>query len=262
MKILSVDNLHFSYGKNEVLKGVSMDFYKGTFYGIIGPNGCGKSTLLKNLYGYFSPSAGKVSIYDKDISRMKVKKRAKYIAYVPQETNTGFDFTVYDVIAMGRTPYHTPFSVMSAEDNDKIIEAMEETSTLNLKDKSINELSGGEKQRTILARAFAQDSEIILMDEPVSMLDINHQVEIMDLARSLADKNNKTIICVLHDLNLAAQYAQHIFLMSDGRLIKSGMPNEVLTKEIITDVYHVPVRVDNDPVTGIKTVIPLSRLHF
>lgn len=262
MKILSVENLHFSYGKNEVLKGVSMDFYNGTFYGIIGPNGCGKSTLLKNLYGYFSPSEGQVSIYEKDISRMKAKKRAKYIAYVPQETNTGFDFTVYDVIAMGRTPYHTPFSAMSAEDNDKIIEAMEETSTLNLKDKNINELSGGEKQRTILARAFAQDSEIILMDEPVSMLDINHQVEIMDLARSLADKNNKTIICVLHDLNLAAQYAQHIFLMSDGHLIKSGMPDEVLTKEIITDVYHVPVRVDNDPESGLKTVVPLSRLRF
>ena len=260
MKILKAEDLHFSYGKNEVLKGVSMNFYQGTFYGIIGPNGCGKSTFLKNLYGYFTPSEGNVSVYDKNIKSMNARKRAKLIAYVPQETNTGFDFSVYDVIAMGRNPYHSGLQPMSAEDHDKIIEAMEETSTIHLKDKSINELSGGEKQRAILARAFAQDSEIILMDEPVSMLDINHQVEIMDLARSLADKNYKTIVCVLHDLNLAAQYAQHIFLMSDGKLAKSGMPDEVLTKEILTGVYGVSVKVDKDPVTGLKTIVPLSRL--
>ena len=260
MKILKAENLHFSYGKNEVLKGVSMDFYQGTFYGIIGPNGCGKSTFLKNLYGYFTPSEGSVNVYDKNIKSMNARQRAKYIAYVPQETNTGFDFSVYDVIAMGRNPYHSGLQPMSSKDHDIIIEAMEETSTIHLKDKSINELSGGEKQRAILARAFAQDSEIILMDEPVSMLDINHQVEIMDLARSLADKNYKTIVCVLHDLNLAAQYAQHIFLMSEGKLTNSGMPDEVLTKEILTGVYGVSVKVDNDPITGLKTIVPLSRL--
>ncbi len=260
MKILNVEDLRFSYGKTEVLKGISMEFYQGTFYGIIGPNGCGKSTLLKNLYGYLTPSSGSVSIFDKDIRSMKARQRAKYIAYVPQETFTGFDFTVYDVIAMGRSPYHTGLQPMSKEDHDKIIEAMEETSTLHLKDKSINQLSGGEKQRAILARAFAQDSEIIVLDEPVSMLDINHQVEIMDLARSLADKKYRTIICVLHDLNLAAQYAQHIFLMADGRLVESGMQNHVLTEDILTNVYGVSVRVDLDADANIKTIVPISRL--
>ena len=259
MRILAAKNLHYSYGKNEVLKGVSMDFYQGTFYGVIGPNGCGKSTFLKNLYGYLTPSKGNISIRDENIKTMKARQRAKYIAYVPQDTNTGFDFSVYDVIAMGRNPYHSGLQPMSAEDHDKVIEAMEETSTLHLKDKSINELSGGEKQRTILARAFAQDSEIILMDEPVSMLDINHQVEIMDLARSLADKNYKTIICVLHDLNLAAQYAQHIFLMSNGYLAKSGMPDDVLTEEILEPVYGVKVDININKNTGLKTIVPLSR---
>lgn len=259
MRILSTENLHYSYGKNEVLKGVSMDFYQGTFYGIIGPNGCGKSTFLKNLYGYLTPSKGIVSVYNKNIKSMKARQRAKYIAYVPQDTNTGFDFSVYDVIAMGRNPYHSGLQSISTEDHEKILEAMEETSTLHLKNKNINELSGGEKQRTILARAFAQDSEIILMDEPVSMLDINHQVEIMDLARSLADKNYKTIICVLHDLNLAAQYAQHIFLMSDGHLAKSGMPDDVLTEEILEPVYGVNVDININRSTGIKTIVPLSR---
>ena len=148
---------------------------------------------------------------------------------------------------------------MTGEDHKRIITAMEETSTLHLRDKSINELSGGEKQRTILARAFAQDSEIILMDEPVSMLDINHQVEIMDLARTLADKNYKTIICVLHDLNLAAQYAQHIFLMSDGNLAKSGMPDEVLTEDILEPVYGVDVDISINETSGLKTIVPLSR---
>lgn len=260
MRILNVEDLRFSYGRTEVLKGVSMEFFQGTFYGIIGPNGCGKSTLLKNLYGYLTPDSGTVSIYDKDIRSMRTRQRAKLIAYVPQETTSGFDFTVYDVIAMGRNPYHSGLSPMSKEDHDKIIEAMEETSTLHLRDKSINQLSGGEKQRTILARAFAQDSEIILLDEPVSMLDINHQVEIMDLAKSLADKKYRTIICVLHDLNLAAQYAQHIFLMSNGKLVESGMQNQVLTEDILTNVYGVSVRVDLDKDDNIKTIIPLSRL--
>jgi len=259
MKILNVDNLYYSYGNNQVLNGVSMEFYQGTFYGIIGPNGCGKSTLLKNLYGFLSPKKGSVSIYDKDIKDMKARQRAKYIAYVPQETNTGFDFTVYDVIAMGRNPYHSALQPMTGKDHNRIMTAMEETSTLHLRDKSINELSGGEKQRTILARSFAQDSEIILMDEPVSMLDINHQVEIMDLARTLADKNYKTIICVLHDLNLAAQYAQHIFLMSDGKLAKSGMPDEVLTEEILEPVYGVDVDISVNETSGLKTIVPLSR---
>lgn len=260
MKILAVDNLHFSYGKTKVLKGISMDFYRGTFYGIIGPNGCGKSTLLKNLYGYLTPSAGKVSIYDENIKHMKAKQRSKFIAYVPQETQTGFDFSVYDIIAMGRNPHHSGLQPLSSEDHDKIMEAMEETSTTHLKNKSINELSGGEKQRAILARAFAQDSEIILMDEPVSMLDINHQIEIMDLAKSLADKKFKTIICVLHDLNLAAQYAQHIFLMSHGILMHSGMQADVLKQQILTDVYGVSVRVNYDAESGLKTITPLSRL--
>lgn len=260
MRILNVDNLSFSYGKNQVLESVSMEFYQGTFYGIIGPNGCGKSTLLKNLYGYLTPGNGSISIYDEDIKHMKARQRAKYIAYVPQETTTGFDFSVYDVIAMGRNPYHSALQPMSGKDHERIMEAMEETSTTHLRNKSINELSGGEKQRTIIARAFAQDSEIILMDEPVSMLDINHQIEIMDLARTLADKSYKTIICVLHDLNLAAQYAQHIFLMSEGNLAHSGMPNEVLTGEILTDIYKVQVKVDDNPVTGLKTIVPLSRL--
>jgi iron complex transport system ATP-binding protein len=260
MRILNVENLCFSYGSNEVLKGIYMEFYQGTFYGIIGPNGCGKSTLLKNLYGYLSPAEGSISIYDKDIHKLKARQRAKYIAYVPQETNTGFDFSVYDVIAMGRNPYHSGLQALTKEDHDIIMEAMEETSTLHLKDKSINELSGGEKQRTILARAFAQDSEIILMDEPVSMLDINHQVEIMDLAKSLADRKYKTIICVLHDLNLAAQYTHHIFLMKDGKLIEAGMQDEVLTEDILTDVYGVSVRVREDEDSKIKTIIPLSRL--
>lgn len=260
MSIMNVRDLSFSYGKNRVLNNVSMDFFQGTFYGIIGPNGCGKSTLLKNLYGYLSPETGNVTIGGKDISKMNAKERSRQIAYVPQETTPGFDFSVFEMVAMGRNPYHGTMSSLNSKDLARIREAMVDTSTLELAEKNINELSGGEKQRAILARAFAQDSDIILMDEPVSMLDINHQVEIMDLAKSLADKKSKTIVCVLHDLNLAAQYTQHIFIMSQGKIICAGMPHEVLTREILTDVYNVDVFVGENQLSGKKIVIPLSRL--
>ncbi len=260
MSIMNVRDLSFSYGDTRVLNNVSMDFFQGTFYGIIGPNGCGKSTLLKNLYGYLSPETGNIEIDGMDIAQMKARERSRHIAYVPQETSPGFDFSVFEMVAMGRNPYHSGMASLAKEDMAHIKDAMAETSTLELAAKNINELSGGEKQRVILARAFAQDSDIILMDEPVSMLDINHQVEIMDLARSLADKKSKTIICVLHDLNLAALYTQHIFIMSDGHVVGAGMPHEVLTEEIITGVYGVDVYVGDNAVTGTKIVIPLSRL--
>lgn len=259
MSILSVSNLCFSYGRTKVLKDVNMSFEKGQFYCIIGPNGCGKTTLLKNLYGFLSPDSGKITINGNDIHNMKIKERSRFISYVPQETQTGFDYTVFDIIAMGRNPYHSSLESLNAEDYEHIITAMEETSTTHLRDKSINELSGGEKQRAILARAFAQDSDIILMDEPVSMLDINHQVEIMDLAKHLAENKSKTIVCVLHDLNLAAQYPRYLYLMQNGTVVKSGTPSEVLTEENLSAVYNVNVFIGENSVTKSKIVIPLSR---
>lgn len=259
MKIMEIRDLHYSYGPLNVLKGVDMDFYKGTFYGILGPNGCGKSTLLKNLYGYLKPSKGSITLSGKNIRHMNPRERARNIAYVPQDSHVGFDFTVLDVIAMGRNPYHSALDNLGSADIAQIEKAMRETSTEHLRNKSINELSGGEKQRTLIARAFAQDSDIILMDEPVSMLDINHQIEIMDLARNLADKMNKTIVCVMHDLNLAAQYTQHIFLMKDGVVVGAGIPDEVLDAGIIKDVYGAEVYVESNETTKSRIVIPLSR---
>lgn len=261
MKIMEIRNLQYSYGNLKVLKGVDMDFYKGVFYGILGPNGCGKSTLLKNLYGYLKPSAGTIDLAGVNIRHMNPRERARNIAYVPQDSHVGFDFTVFDIIAMGRNPYHSALDNLNSSDIEQIEKAMKETSTSHLRNKSINELSGGEKQRTLIARAFAQDSDIILMDEPVSMLDINHQVEIMDLARSLADSMGKTIVCVMHDLNLAAQYTQHIFLMKDGVVVRAGIPDEILDAGIIKDVYGANVFVGSNEVTGSRIVIPLSRLN-
>ena len=261
MKVMEIRGIRFSYGRQEVLKGVDMDFYHGTFYGILGPNGCGKSTLLKNLYGYLRPSGGSITLGGSSLAQMKPRERARKIAYVPQDSYIGFDFTVFDVIAMGRNPHHSPLDSLGRHDMEMIETAMEETGTQHLRDKSVNELSGGEKQRTLLARAFAQDSDIILMDEPVSMLDINHQIEIMDLARSMADDKLKTIICVLHDLNLAAQYAQHIFLMKDGTVIRAGIPDVILDADIIRETYGATVYIGDNGITGTRIVIPVSRLN-
>ncbi len=253
---LIIENLHFSYGNLSVLNGISSYFEDSTFYAIIGPNGCGKSTLLKCLYGYLDPSSGSILIDDKNIKKMTHKKRATKVSYVAQSNDTGFDFSVKDIISMGRNPYIKRFASMSEDDIHHIYTAMDKTSTLAFKDKSINELSGGEKQRAFIARALAQDTKFILLDEPVSNLDINHQTEIMNTVKSLSKNHKRTIICVLHDLNLAYLYADFVLLMDNGKVHSIGKPKNVLTKENIKSVYKTDVTILEDRNGDFKFIVP------
>lgn len=253
---LVIKNLQFSYGNLSVLNKISSYFEDSTFYAIIGPNGCGKSTLLKCLYGYLEPSSGSILIDDKNIKKMNHKKRATKISYVAQSNETGFDFTVKDIISMGRNPYIKRFSSMSEDDIYHVYEAMDKTSTLAFKDKSINELSGGEKQRAFIARALAQDTKFILLDEPVSNLDINHQTEIMSTIKSLSTNHKRTIICVLHDLNLAYLYADYVLLIDNGKVHSIGKPSNVLTKENIKSVYKTDVTILEDKNGDFKFIVP------
>jgi len=257
---LNINNIHFSYGSLNVLNGISLTFQDSTFYAIIGPNGCGKSTLLKCMYSFLKPNKGSIEINNSNLLHMNHKKRASEISYVAQSVETSFDFTVKDIVSMGRNPYVKRFSTLSKTDISHVYQAMNQTSVLEYKNKSVNELSGGEKQRAFIARALAQDTKIILLDEPVSMLDINHQIEIMDTIKLLSKKHNRTVICVLHDLNLASMYADRVILMNNGKVRSIGTPNEVLTKKNIKEVYKTDINIITNADKTSKLIMPKSRL--
>ncbi|ADL12309.1 heme ABC transporter ATP-binding protein [Acetohalobium arabaticum] len=234
---LEVDKLSYKYGNFEVLKEVSFSVAQGEFIGLIGPNGSGKSTLLKNINSILYPDDGKVYLDNFDLQNLGKKEIAKKLAVVPQNTNVNFDFTVEEIVLMGRAPYIGRFESESDEDYEVVKEAMELTNTLKLAERPISQLSGGERQRVILARSLAQQPEVLLLDEPTSNLDINYQLEIMNLLKKLNRDHNLTVIVVLHDLNLASEYCDKLLLLEDGEIYAHGSPKEIVTAENIEDVY-------------------------
>lgn len=258
--MIKTEDLHFSYNKKEVLKGIDLNFNKGDFIGIIGPNGSGKSTLLKNISRSLKADSGLIYLDKKLLTEYKAKKLAQKLAVVPQDCRVSFNFDVYDVIMMGRHPYQKRWTSLSDQDRKIVREVMELTDTLKLKEKKINELSGGERQRVIIARALAQKPEVLLLDEPTASLDINYQGEIYDLLKSLNNSMGLTIITVSHDLNLTAQYCRRLLLLKDGMIFASGTAEEVLTEENIKSVYNTKVMIKNNPLSNrpFITLIPAS----
>ncbi|MCF6462873.1 ABC transporter ATP-binding protein [Clostridium sp. Cult1] len=255
MTILQINKLYFSYGKTEVLKGIDFTINKNMVAGIIGGNGSGKSTLLKNISGYLKPESGNVFIGKKNIKDFSIKDKAKYIAYVPQEMPYDFEFNCYDIVMMGRMPFLKRFQSESEEDKNIVKESMEITNTWRFKDKNINELSGGERQRVYIARALAQKPKILLMDEPVSHLDIKYQIEILSLVNTLSN-NGILVITVLHDINLASQFCDEIFVMKEGKIMASGCPKKVLTPDNIKSAFSIEVELLNNPINHSPYVIP------
>lgn len=231
---ISVENLSFSYYKSEreVLNNINLNISKGEFISIIGPNGAGKTTLLKCISGILSDYNGKISIHSKNIKNYKRKSLAKEIAYVPQNQNINFDFTVKEIINMGF------YSREKELDTRKILKGlMLETDTFHLRNKSINKISGGERQRVFIARALAQNSSILFLDEPVSNLDIKHQHQIMSFCKKLSKEKKYTIISVLHDINLASIYSDKIAILKSGNLIDFNSKDKLLRKDLLTSVY-------------------------
>lgn len=256
MTILQVEKLHFSYGKNKVLKGIDFSIDESMMVGIIGGNGSGKSTLLKNISGYLKPQSGNVIIQNRNIKDFPIKEKARYIAYVPQEMPYDFNFSCYDIVMMGRMPFLRRFQQEGKEDKNIVRESMEITNTWKFKDKNINELSGGERQRVYIARALAQKPSILLMDEPVSHLDIKYQIEILSLAKELSSKGI-LVITVLHDINLTSQFCDEIFIMKKGQIMDSGSPEKVLKPDNIKSAFSINVELLNNPNTQIPYVIPI-----
>ena len=256
MNILTVKNLNWSYNGRNILKEISFSLKKGTFVSILGPNGSGKTTLLKNIIAYLTPRKNTVIVGDSDIVDLKAKERAKKLAYLPQGFHTDMEFTVHDVVLMGRNPYIGRFASETSKDLKIAEDCMRLTKVYELMDRKITELSGGELQRVLIARALAQEPEILLMYEPVSHLDLHHQIFLLDLFGYLVKERGLTILCVLHDINLAASYSDYIILIKDGEIKKYGEPLEVLTKENIEEVYGTEVLFLDNPYTRFPLIIP------
>lgn len=252
-----IEGLNFAFEQEEILKGIDLKIEKGKFYSILGPNGSGKTTLIKNVSKILSSRYGNIYIGEKDIKELNSRIMAKEMALVPQNTTLEFDFSAQDIVLMGRTPYIGRFSSESEEDLKIARAAMEATNTWHLRHKSINSLSGGERQRVIVARAITQSTDIVLLDEPISSLDIYHQVEILNTIKELNLKKGTTIIAVLHDLNLAAAYSDQIIMMHKGRVHSLGTPEEILVQDRVKEVYGIDVQVIKNPVSGKPHVITL-----
>lgn len=254
---VSVKNFSFSYGVESILHNINISIEEGKFYSILGPNGSGKTTLIRNISKALNAGKEKIFIGERDVYYFSSKALAKEIASVPQSTTTDFDFSVFDIVLMGRAPYITRFSTESEEDLEIAQRAMEITNTWHLKNKDINALSGGERQRVIIARAITQEADIIILDEPISHLDIHHQIEILKAIKNINTKKHITIIAVLHDLNLAAAFSDSMILMHEGKVHTQGSPDQILKSEIIKEVYGLDVQIIKNPMTGKPHLIPL-----
>lgn len=254
---LIVKDLNYGYGSKNILHNINLEFTKGKFYTILGPNGSGKTTLLKNISRAVPVDNKKVYIDDNDINSLSSKELAQNLASVPQNTNIDFDFTALDIVMMGRAPYLKRFQNEQERDFKIVEDSMKMTNTWELKDKNINELSGGERQRVIIARALAQDTDILLLDEPISNLDIQHQIEILDTVKFLS--KDITVITILHDLNLAAEYSDSLILLKNGHIKAYGSVEDVFTEVNLQEVYNMDMCLIKNPITGKPHVLPVSR---
>ncbi len=239
-RMLLCKDISFGYGSELLLKGINLTIPRGDFVGIIGPNGSGKSTLLKLITGVLIPQNGEICLNNQLISKISIKAMARQMAVVPQSTETIYNFSAYEVVAMGRYPHQGRWNKEGITDREIIQKVMEQTGTWQFRERGIQELSGGERQRVVIARALAQEPELILLDEPTSNLDINYQIEIFDLLQEL-NSQGVTIVAVLHDLNLASQYCEHLAMLHQGKIYQYGTPDEVITVQNIQKVYNTAV---------------------
>ncbi len=255
--IISVKNLSFSYNRKEALHDLNFNIAGGDFISILGPNGSGKSTLVNLISKVLKDYKGKIEIKGTDIRKLNSYDVAKMVAVVPQDNNPGFNFTVFEMIMMGRYPYVSRFGTEKKEDFDMVRAVMERTETYSFANRKYSELSGGEKQRVIIAQALAQNSPILLLDEPTSHLDINFQIEFMNLFLSLNKQGNRTVVGIFHDINLAIQSSRKIMLLKEGKIYNFGSTEEIINRENISSVFGSDVFVGKNPVTKKLYVSPV-----
>ena len=253
---LKIKNLRFSIDKKEILKDISLEVPKGSFVGIIGPNGSGKSTLLKNIYRLYKPSSGNIILDNKDLSDMKDKDCAKQIAVLAQESNSQFDFTVEQIVKMGRYPYKSIFEDYSKTDLKMVKEMLKKVGLDEYNDRSFSNLSGGEKQRTLIARALVQNTDFLILDEPTNHLDIGYQIQLMDLIKSL----NITTLSAIHDMNMASMYCDYLIVMKEGKVIDFGTVEDVITSQMLKEVFGVNAYIGKNPINN-KLQVSYMHVH-
>jgi len=254
--MLEINALSAAYFETEVLREVSLSVESGEILALVGPNGAGKSTLVRAVSGVIPISGGKVRLNGVDLKGLGYMQRARYLAVVPQARELPAAFTVYQTVLLGRTPYLSWLGIAGPKDHAIVQLALERTHTDQLAGRRVSDLSGGEQQRVLLARALAQDAPILLLDEPTTHLDLQHQSNLLNLVRQLCQENNLSVLMVLHDLNLAGLYADRVALMNAGCILATGSPEQVLTAENLSSVYHVPVNVIPHPDYGTPLVLP------
>jgi len=257
--LLKLDKLFGGYGKETVLKDISFNIKRGEFLGIIGPNGSGKSTLLRLMSRVLYPQKGKILFENKDITKMRLKELCRKIAFVPQDTLISFSFSVWEIVLMGRIPHLKRLQLETKRDFTIAQNSLSLTDSLQLREKGIDQLSAGERQRVIIAKALAQEPILLFLDEPTSHLDIGHQIQILDLLKRLNRKTHLTIVMVMHDLNLASEYCSRLLLLNEGRVFEDGVADEVLTYQNIETVYETIVVVNKNPISSKPYVTLISK---
>jgi len=256
---LTATGLSAGYGEDEILHGLDLAVPPGKITVIVGANACGKSTLLRAMSRLLSPRKGQVLLDGKSIHRTPPRELARTLGLLPQSPIAPEGITVADLVSRGRHPHQRLFSRWTRADDEAVDAALTATKTSELAERPVDELSGGQRQRVWIAMALAQQTEILLLDEPTTFLDISHQVEVLDLLTDLNHARGTTVVMVLHDLNLAARYADHLVAMTDGRMHVSGTPQDVLTEDNVRQVFGLESRIITDPTSGRPIMLPIGR---
>ncbi|WP_433662250.1 ABC transporter ATP-binding protein [Nocardia sp. CA-128927] len=255
---LRADRVRLGYRGRTISDQLSVDIPDGEFTVVIGPNACGKSTLLRALARLLTPESGAVLLDGKAIATYPAKEVARRIGLLPQSSIAPDGIRVADLVARGRYPHQSLLRQWSKADEDAVAAAMAATGVTDLSARPVDELSGGQRQRVWIAMVLAQDTPMILLDEPTTYLDIAHQINLLDLCRSLNRESGRTVVAVLHDLNHAFRYAGHLIAMKDGRVVAAGAPADIVTAELVREVFDLGCRIIDDPETGAPLVIPLA----
>ncbi|CAM5538534.1 ABC transporter ATP-binding protein OS=Streptomyces alboniger OX=132473 GN=CP975_07415 PE=4 SV=1 [Streptomyces alboniger] len=256
---LIADDVTLGYDQRVIAEKLSVEIPDNSFTVIVGPNACGKSTLLRALSRMLKPSAGRVLLDGNVIQSMPARKVAKTLGLLPQSSIAPDGITVGDLVARGRYPHQGLLRQWSEEDERIVDESMESTGVRELADRYVDELSGGQRQRVWIAMALAQQTPLLLLDEPTTFLDIQHQLDVLDLCAQLHEERGRTLVAVLHDLNHAARYATHLIALRDGAVVAEGAPSDIVTAELVEQTFGIRCQIIDDPETGTPLVIPAAR---
>ena len=258
---LTIENLTLGYGNRNVIEKLDLAIPPGQVTAIVGANACGKSTLLRSMSRLLAPRTGRVVLDGREVHRTPAKQLARTLGLLPQSPIAPEGITVADLVGRGRHPHQGMFARWSKEDDTAVADALDATETAALADRPVDELSGGQRQRVWIAMALAQHTDLLLLDEPTTFLDVSHQIEVLDLLTDLNQQRGTTIVMVLHDLNMAARYSDHLIALADGTLHAAGKPAEVLTEDTVRAVFGLESQVITDPTSGKPLMLPLGRHH-